>query len=55
MALLMCCSKSPGPLPPGVLEMRKGGNSVYLALVGSDPRSKGLGLGLLELVFEKAN
>ncbi len=42
-----------GPLPLGDFEMKKGENVVYLHLVGADPRSKGMGLDLAELVFEK--
>jgi hypothetical protein len=44
-----------GPLRLGTFEMRKGENIVYLHLVGSDPRSKGMGFELAELIFEKAN
>jgi len=42
------------PMPLGTFEMRKGANIIYLHLVGADPRAKGMGLDLLELVFEKA-
>jgi D-arabinan exo alpha-(1,3)/(1,5)-arabinofuranosidase (non-reducing end) len=42
-----------GPLPLGEFEMRRGDNTVYLHLVGADPRSSGMGLDLAELVFEK--
>ncbi|MDH4197900.1 MAG: DUF2961 domain-containing protein, partial [Candidatus Aminicenantes bacterium] len=40
-------------LPLGIFEMRKGDNIVYLHLVGADPRSKGLGFDLAEIIFEK--
>jgi hypothetical protein len=43
-----------GPLPLGTFEMKKGENIVYLHLVGSDPRSKGMGMELAEIIFEKA-
>jgi hypothetical protein len=42
------------PLPLGEFEMKKGDNVVYLHLVGADPRSKGMGLDLAELIFERA-
>ncbi len=42
-----------GPLPLGTFEMRKGANIVYLYMVGADPRAKGQGLDLLEIIFEK--
>lgn len=41
------------PLPLGIFEMQKGDNIVYLHLVGADPRSKGLGFDLAELIFER--
>ena len=44
-----------GPLRLGTFEMRKGENIVYLHLVGADPRSKGMGFELAELIFEKAD
>ncbi len=44
-----------GPLRLGTFEMRKGENVVYLHLVGADPRSKGMGFELAELIFEKAD
>ena len=43
-----------GPMPLGTFEMKKGENIVYLHLVGSDPRAKGMGMDLAEIVFEKA-
>lgn len=42
-----------GPLALGEFEMRRGDNVISLHLVGADPRSKGLGMDLAELVFEK--
>jgi hypothetical protein len=42
-----------GPLRLGTFEMRRGENIVYLHLVGADPRSKGMGFELAELIFEK--
>jgi hypothetical protein len=44
-----------GPTRLGTFEMRKGENTVYLHLVGADPRSKGMGFELAELIFEKAD
>lgn len=41
------------PADLGVFEMRKGDNIVYLHLVGADPRSKGMGMDLVELIFER--
>jgi hypothetical protein len=41
------------PAELGVFEMRKGDNIVYLHLVGADPRSKGMGMDLVELIFER--
>lgn len=43
-----------GPLPLGTFEMRAGENIVYLHLVGRDPRAKGMGLDLAEIIFERA-
>jgi hypothetical protein len=40
-------------LPLGVFEMRRGENLLYLHLTGADPRSKGIGFDLVEIVFEK--
>jgi hypothetical protein len=40
-------------LPLGVFEMKKGENIVYLYIVGADPRSKGTGLDLVEIIFER--
>lgn len=43
-------------LEPGntcFFEMRRGENVLYLHLVGPDPRSKGLGFDLAEIVFER--
>ncbi len=40
-------------LPLGVQEMSAGDNLLYLNLVGKDARSKGLGLDLVEIVFER--
>jgi hypothetical protein len=40
------------PMPLGVFEMQKGDNIFYLHLVGADPRSKGMGFDLAELIFE---
>jgi hypothetical protein len=37
----------------GVHEMQKGENVIYLYLVGADPRSKGVNLDLVEIVFER--
>jgi hypothetical protein len=42
-----------GALPLGDFDMRKGDNLIYLHLVGTDPRSKGMGFNLAEIVFEK--
>jgi hypothetical protein len=42
-----------GPMPLGTFELRRGANIVYLYLVGADPRAKGQGMDLLELIFEK--
>jgi hypothetical protein len=42
-----------GPLALGIFEMRKGENIVYFHLVGADPRSKGMGFDLAEIVFER--
>jgi hypothetical protein len=44
-----------GPLPLGIFEMRRGENIVYVHLVGADPRSKGMGFDLAELIFEKVH
>jgi len=41
------------PAELGVFEMRKGDNIVYLHLLGADPRSKGMGMDLVELIFER--
>ena len=40
-------------LPLGIQEMKKGNNLLFLHLVGRDPRSKGLGLDLVEIIFER--
>ena len=42
-----------GPLTLGTFEMKKGENIVYLHLVGSDTRAKGMGMDLAEIIFEK--
>lgn len=42
-----------GPLGLGAFEMDKGGNIVYLHLVGADPRAKGMGFEIAEVIFEK--
>jgi hypothetical protein len=42
-----------GPLTLGAFDMRKGDNIIYLHLVGTDPRSKGMGFDLAEIIFEK--
>ncbi len=42
-----------GELPLGAFEMRRGENAVYFHLAGADPRSKGTGFDLVEIVFEK--
>jgi len=42
-----------GELPLGVFEMRRGENVLYLHLTGADPRSKGIGFALVEIIFEK--
>jgi hypothetical protein len=41
------------PLPLGVFDMRRGENVVYLHLTGADPRSKGVGFDLVEIIFER--
>jgi hypothetical protein len=43
-----------GELPLGTFEFRKGENVIYLHLVGADPRARGMGFELAEIVFEKA-
>jgi hypothetical protein len=40
-------------LPLGIFEMRKGDNVIYLHLTGADPRSKGLGFDLAEIIFDR--
>jgi hypothetical protein len=40
-------------LPLGTFDMRKGENIVYLHLTGADPRSKGMGMDLAEIIFER--
>ena len=40
-------------LPLGRLDFRAGNNLVFFHLVGKDERSKGLGLDLVEIVFER--
>ncbi len=40
-------------MPLGVFEMRKGDNVIYLHLTGANPRSKGLGFDLAEIIFER--
>ena len=40
-------------LPLGIQEMKKGNNLLFLHLVGQDARSKGLGLDLVEIIFER--
>ncbi len=42
-----------GPFALGDFDMRRGENIVYLHLEGADPRSKGLGFDLAEIVFER--
>ncbi|MBN2205952.1 MAG: DUF2961 domain-containing protein [Candidatus Aminicenantes bacterium] len=42
-----------GPLTLGVHEMRRGENVLYLHLTGADPRARGLGFDLVEIVFVK--
>ena len=42
-----------GPLPLGTFEMMKGENIVYLHLAGSDPKARGMGMDLAEIIFEK--
>lgn len=42
-------------LPLSVLELEQGDNVVYLHLVGKDERSTGLGLDIVELVFERVD
>jgi len=44
-----------GPMALGTFEIRKGENILYLYLTGKDERSRGIGLDLLEIVFEKAD
>jgi hypothetical protein len=41
------------PMALGIFEMRRGENIVYVHLVGADPRSKGMGFDLAEIVFER--
>lgn len=41
------------PLPLGTFEMRRGENIVFLHVDEADPRAKGQGMDLLELIFEK--
>ncbi len=41
------------PAELGVFEMARGANVVYLTLVGADPRAKGLGMDLVEIIFER--
>ncbi|GEM_PF-2410163 len=43
-----------GPLKLGTFEMDKGENIVSLHLVGADPRAKGMGFDIAEIIFEKA-
>lgn len=40
-------------LPLGVLEMDAGDNTVFLHLIGKDTHSEGLGLDVVEIVFER--
>jgi hypothetical protein len=40
-------------LPLGIQDMKKGNNLLFLHLVGKDARSKGLGLDLVEIIFER--
>ncbi len=42
-----------GPFALGEFEMHRGENVIYLHLAGADPRSKGLGFDLAEIVFER--
>jgi len=42
-----------GELPLGIQEMKKGDNLLFLHLVARDARSKGLGLDLIEIIFER--
>ena len=41
------------PLRLGVFEMGEGENVVYFYLVGADPRSKGIGMDLYEIIFDR--
>lgn len=43
------------PAELGVFEMACGANVVYLTLVGADPRAKGLGMDLAEIIFERVH
>ena len=42
-----------GPFSLGVHEMREGENVLYVHLTGADPRAKGAGFELVEIIFEK--
>mgnify|MGYP001064699077 FL=1 len=41
------------PAELGVFEMDKGENVLYLNLVGADPKAKGMGMDLAEIIFER--
>jgi hypothetical protein len=41
------------PAELGVFEMARGANVVYLTLVGADPRARGMGMDLAEIIFER--
>jgi hypothetical protein len=43
------------PMPLGTFDMGRGENIIYLHLVGSDPRAKGMGFDLAQIIFEKVN
>ncbi len=43
-----------GPMSLGTFDLRRGPNIVYLYLVGADPRAKGQGMDLIELIFERS-
>ena len=45
--------KMAGPLRLGAFEMAGGENIVALHLVGADPRAKGMGFEIAEIIFEK--
>ncbi len=40
-------------IPLGILEMEPGNNVIYFVLTGKNPKSSGLGMDLVEVVFER--